>query len=75
MEIKLISIFLEDLNLSSAFPKERYKRVRYEDLVLNPVKTIMDLYFYLGIPIQSQMLEDVVKHFNAETVQTQIRYI
>ena len=73
MEIKLISIFLEDLNLSSAFPKERYKRVRYEDLVLNPVKTIMDLYFYLGIPIQSQMLEDVVKHFNAETVQTQIR--
>ena len=70
----LISIFLEDLNLSSAFPKERYERVRYEDLVSDPVKTILDLYFYLGIPIHSQMLDDVVKHFNAETVHTKKRY-
>ena len=66
-------IFLEDFNLSSAFPQDRYKRVRYEDLVSNPVETIIDLYFYLGIPIKSKMIGDVVKHFNAETVGTKIR--
>ena len=66
-------MFLEDFNLSSAFPQDRYKRVRYEDLVSNPIETIIDLYFYLGIPINSKMIGDVVKHFNAETVGTKIR--
>ena len=66
-------MFLEDFKLSSAFPKDRYKRVRYEDLVSNSVETIRELYFHLGIPIQSKIIGDVVKHFNAETVSTKIR--
>ena len=44
----------------------RYRRVKYEDLVSDPEGTMRDLYTFAGIPVTSEMLTSVNKHFNAE---------
>ena len=54
--------------LSSRLPRDRYKLVRYEDLVSHPERMMRELYSYAGIPVTKQMLISVNQHFNAELI-------
>ena len=56
----------DDLMLSSALPADRYKLVKYEDLVSDPRRTMLDLYSFADIPVTQQMLVSINQHFNAE---------
>ena len=56
----------DDFMLSSALPPERYKLVKYENLVSDPKRTMLDLYSFAGVPVTKQMLVSVNQHFNAE---------
>ena len=56
----------DDLMLSSALPADKYKLVKYEDLVSDPRRTMLDLYSFAGIPVTQQMLVSINQHFNAE---------
>ena len=58
--------FLEDLLSSPLVPHNNYIRVKYEDLQANPIKTIIDLYDFIGVPVSTEMLEEAKQHFNAE---------
>ena len=52
--------------LSSALSPDRYKLVRYEELVSDPKRTMLDLYSFAGITVTQQMLVSINQHFNAE---------
>ena len=56
----------DDLMLSSALPADKYKLVKYEELVSDPRRTMLDLYSFAGIPVTQQMLVSINQHFNAE---------
>ena len=64
----------DDLNLSSALPPDRYKLVKYEELVSEPKRTMLDLYSFAGVPVTNQMLVSINQHFNAELLNKK-RYI
>ena len=42
--------------LSSSLPEESYKRVKYEDLVSDPVVTMLELFLHLGVPVSRAMI-------------------
>ena len=60
---------LEDLLSSPLVPHNNYIRVKYEDLQANPIKTIIDLYDFIGVPVSTEMLEEAKQHFNAKGKQ------
>lgn len=64
---------LDDLKLGSELPPEIYRLVRYEDLVLNPMDEMENLYKFLGVPFNNSMKDYVYKHFHAEKVTRKIR--
>lgn len=63
--LKLTS-FSDDLKQSRHIPGDRYKLVKYEDLISEPEGTMMDLYSFAGIPVSKKMLVKINHHFNAE---------
>ena len=42
--------------MSSSLPEESYKRVKYEDLVSDPVVTMLELFLHLGVPVSRAMI-------------------
>ena len=63
---------LDDLLNSPRVPRENYKRVRYEDLNANPIKTIVDLYGFIGVPVSPEMLDKLKEHFNKENTNRKV---
>ena len=55
-----------DIMVSSALSPDRYKLVKYEELVSDPKRTMLDLYSFAGIAVTQQMLVSINQHFNAE---------
>ena len=55
-----------DIMLRSALSPDRYKLVKYEELVSDPKRTMLDLYSFAGITVTQQMLVSINQHFNAE---------
>jgi len=64
---------LDDLQIGKLLPPEKYKLVRYEDLVTNPMGIMTDIYQFLGIPFTNLMKAYVYKHFHAENITREIR--
>ena len=63
---------LEDLLISPRVPRGNYRRVRYEDLNASPIKTIVDLYGFIGVPVSLEMLENMMQHFNKDKVDGKV---
>ena len=63
---------LDDLLNSPRVPRENYKRVRYEDLNANPIKIIVDLYGFIGVPVSPEMLDKLKEHFNKENTNRKV---
>ena len=63
---------LDDLLNSPRVPRDNYKRVRYEDLNANPIKIIVDLYGFIGVPVSPEMLEKLKEHFNNENTNGKV---
>ena len=60
------SIFSDDLKLRYLISGDRYRLVKYEDLISDPEGTMMELYSFAGIPVSKKMLVKINHHFNAE---------
>ena len=56
----------DDLELGAKLDTAQYRRVRYEDLVADPMHVMESLYAWLGIPVSSDMQHKVYLHFHAE---------
>ena len=59
---------LEDLLNSPKVLHGNYKRVKYEDMNADPIKTMNDLYDFIGVPMSQEMIENTKEHFNYENV-------
>merc|ERR1712055_439820 len=59
---------LDDMQLEKSLPKERYVRVRYEDLVDETEKTLEGIYSHLGLPWTEHVRKVIWSHTHAENV-------
>ena len=50
----------------SPFPFSRYKLLRYEDFVDNPLGALMSVFSYLGLEFTPESAREVEAHVNAK---------
>jgi len=60
--------YKEDLLNSPKVLHGNYKRVKYEDINADPIKTMNELYDFIGVPMSQEMIENIKEHFNYENV-------
>ena len=59
---------LEDLLNSPQVLHGNYKRIKYEDMNADPIKTVDELYDFIGVPMSQEMIENIKEHFHYEKV-------
>jgi len=59
---------LDDMKLEDRLPRERYIRVRYEDLVDDTDKTLENIYSHIGLPWTEHVRKVIWSHTHAENV-------
>ncbi len=53
----------------------RYAQLRYEELVTNPIKTLMELYSKLGLDLDLSAVKAILKHLDQvpKTLQASVK--
>ena len=75
-KIKMISFSKyssDDLKLGQTLHTDRYKLIRYEDLVADPVPIILQLYSFIGVKLTKQMIRRIKEHFSAEKIERNVK--
>jgi len=56
----------EDLRLEKTLPSSKYIRVKYEDLVDQPSKTVFSIFNHLNLPYTKEVQESLYRHTHAQ---------